>query len=140
MRRLREGGAKYVISFPVRDSRNAAVYQLVHASKSKQGLRTMKESMHAALNGSGLPEAVRAAIHYELEGNELEIVRELAHRFAGREVRWTEGNDRGKVETVKKYLLEETPIFPAQFARIKEELARAGCQTSTKPLIFTFSG
>jgi three-Cys-motif partner protein len=138
MRRLREGGAKYVISFPVRDSRNAAVYQLVHASKSKQGLRTMKESMHAALNGSGLPESVRESIHYELAGNEAEIVKELAVRYAGRKLRWTLDNDRGKVETVKKYLLEDTPIFPTQFEQIKKELARAGYQTSTKPLEFTF--
>jgi three-Cys-motif partner protein len=138
MRRLREGGARHVISFPVRDSRNAAVYQLVHASKSKQGLRTMKESMYAALNGSGLPEEVRASIHYELSGNEQEVVRELARRFAGRELRWTIDNDRGKVETVKKYLLEDTPIFPTQFGKIKAELVAAGFQTSTKPLTFKF--
>lgn len=138
MRRLREGGARHVISFPVRDSRNAAVYQLVHASKSRQGLRTMKESMYAALNGSGLPEDVRASISYELAGNEQEIVRELATRFAGKPVRWTLDNDRGKTETLKKYLLEETPIFPAQFGKIKAELGAAGFQTSTRPLIFTF--
>ena len=140
MKRLREGGAKYVISFPVRDSRNAAVYQLVHASKSKQGLRTMKEAMSAALNGSGLPESVRAAIHFELGGNERETVGELARRFAGRELRWTEGNDRGKVETVRKYLLEDTAIFPTQFTKIKDELVRAGYQTSAKPRIFKFPG
>lgn len=138
MRRLREGGAKHVVSFPVRDARNAAVYQLVHASKSKQGLRTMKESMYAALNGSGLPQDVRAAIHYELAGNEQEIVRELATRYTGREMRWTLENDRSKVETVKKYLLEDTPIFPTQFAAIKAELLAAGFQTSAKPLTFTF--
>jgi three-Cys-motif partner protein len=140
MRRLRESGAKYVVSFPVRDSRNAAVYQLVHASKSKQGLRTMKESMSAALNGSGLPDRVRAAIHYELAGNEREIVREVAERFAGRTLLWTQDKDRGRVETVKKYLLEETPIFPTQFARIKEELVKAGFQTLAKPLTFAFPG
>jgi hypothetical protein len=100
----------------------------------------MKEAMSAALNGSGLPETVRAAIHYELAGNEREIAGELARHFAGRELRWTEGNDRRKVETVKKYLLEETPIFPTQFGKIKEELVRAGYQTSAKPLMFKFPG
>lgn len=138
LRSLRNAGAKYVLSFPVRDSRNAAVYQLVHASKSKQGLRTMKESMQAALNSSSLPDEVREGIRYALRVSEREVVAGIRKEFAGQEVRWTVDNDRGGERTIRKYLLEETPTFPGQFEEIKKELVAAGFRTSSRPLAFRF--
>lgn len=138
LRRLREAGAKFVISFPVRDRRSSNVYQLVHGSKSKAGLRTMKESMQSALNGSSLPLEVREAISFELRGNEDAATEEIRAHFKGKEIRWTVGNNRGDEVTVKKYLLEETPIFPGQFETIKQALIDAGQCTQRRPLTFNF--
>lgn len=138
MRSLFESGAKYVLALPVRDSSSQRVYQLVYATKSKVGLRTMKEAMDSALRNTSLPDESRELMRAELCGNEETVVRELARHFAGRpEVRWTEENDR-KSDTVKRYLLEETAIFAMQFTAVKKRLKEAGFVAAKKPLTLRF--
>jgi three-Cys-motif partner protein len=116
MDRLREAGARYVVALPVRNAANAPIYQLVYATKSPVGLRTMKEAMHTGLNRSDLPDQARAAIRNELERPIQQVVDELLQEFSGRSVPWVGG--------VKQYLLEETLVFPWQFDVIKAELAK----------------
>jgi three-Cys-motif partner protein len=138
MRSLFESGAKYVLALPVRDASSQRVYQLVYATKSKVGLRTMKEAMDSALRNTSLPDESRELIRAELRGNEETVVRELARHFAGRpEVRWTEEKDR-KSDTVRRYLLEETAIFPMQFTEVQKRLKEAGFVAAKKPLTLRF--
>lgn len=132
MRSLLESGAKYVLALPVRDASSQRVYQLVYASKSPVGLRTMKEAMDSALRNTSLPDESKELMRAELRGNEDAVVRELARHFAGREVRWTEEKDRHS-DTVKRYLLERTAIFPMQFKAVRQRLEEAGFVTSKKP-------
>jgi three-Cys-motif partner protein len=137
-RRLQEAGALHVLSFPVRNRTNARVYQLVHGSKSKQGLRTMKESMSAALSLSDLPESARDAISFEVAIETSQVIEDVRQHFHGRTtVRWTQGKDRD-VDTIKRYLLEETPVFPTQLTEIREALATAGHIVSRRPVVFSF--
>lgn len=138
MRSLFESGARYVLALPVRDASSQRVYQLVYATKSKVGLRTMKEAMDSALRNTTLPDESRELIRAELRGNEEAVVRELARHFAGRQaVRWTEEKDRTS-DTVKRYLLEETAIFPMQFSAVQERLEQAGFVATKKPLTLRF--
>lgn len=138
MRRLLESGASYVLSLPVRDAANQRMYQLVYATKSAVGLRTMKEAMDSALRNAPLPDESVESMWAELRGNELAVVRELAGQFAGREVRWTEKKDRGDADTVKRYLLEQTAIFPMQFEAVKTRLEQEGYVVTKRPLMLRF--
>ncbi|HEU0013682.1 MAG TPA: three-Cys-motif partner protein TcmP [Longimicrobium sp.] len=137
MRRLFESGARYVLALPVRDASSQRVYQLVYATKSAVGLRTMKEAMDSALRHTTLPDESKELILAELRGNEDAAVRELARYFAGREVRWTEDKDR-KSDTVKRYLLEQTALFPMQFSKVQQCLAETGFVASKRPLTLRF--
>jgi three-Cys-motif partner protein len=136
-RRLMEAGAKHVLSFPVRNERSTRVYQLVHASKSRQGLRAMKEAMHAALNRSSLPEAARKAISFDVSVEIGPVLNDIREHFHGSTARWSQGNNR-EVDTVKRYLLEETPVFPNQLEEIRSALKETGTVVSRKPLVFSF--
>jgi len=138
MRRLNEAGATYVLSLPVRDESNQHVYQLVYATKSAVGLRTMKEAMDSALKNAPLPQEAVATMRAELRGNEGVAAREIARHFAGREVRWTEEANRGDADTVRRYLLEQTALFPMQFDAVKAELRDAGYVSLKRPLTFKF--
>jgi three-Cys-motif partner protein len=138
MEKLRESGAKYVLSLPIRDSSNARVYQLVHASKAKPAVRTMKESMSAALNGSSLPEKVRRTIQTELQLDRSKVIKEISEHFAGQTVRWTDDKGRGETASVRGFLLEDTPAFPWQFEEIKQSLIGAGLTAEKRPLSFSF--
>jgi three-Cys-motif partner protein len=138
MRGLRESGASHVLAFPVRDAANQRVYQLVYASKSATGLRTMKEEIASALRNAPLPKESIESISAELRGNEPAVVRELAIHFAGRDVRWTEERDRGEAATVKRYLLEQTAIFPMQFDAVKARLKDEGYLIANKPPTYRF--
>lgn len=138
MEALRAAGANYVLALPVRDASSQRVYQLVYATKSAVGLRTMKEAMDSALQNATLPEASKDLIRAELRGNEDAVVRELMRHFAGHAVRWTEGKDRAPLDTVKRYLLEQTAIFPMQCATVKERLQQAGLAVATRPLTIGF--
>jgi len=138
MERLRATGAKYVLSLPVRDTKNARVYQLVHASKSKAGVQAMKHAMSEALNSSSLPDGVKGAIQGELQLELDKVVREIAHRFSGREVEWTDGKDRGESDTIKRFLLEDTPAFPWHLQPIKKTLEGGGYRIKGKKIRFSF--
>jgi three-Cys-motif partner protein len=138
MHRLLESGAAYVLSLPVRDEANQRMYQLIYATKSAVGLRTMKEAMDSALRNAPLPEESVESMWAELRGNELTVVHQLAHHFAAREVRWTQGKDRGEADTVKRYLLEQTEIFPMQFDSVKARLEQDGYVSAKRPLTLRF--
>jgi three-Cys-motif partner protein len=138
MQRLREAGAQYVLSLPVRDVSNARMYQLVHASKAKPAVRTMKQAMSEALNGSSLPMEVRRNIQAELQLKCSTVVKEISDHFVRETVRWTIDKDRGEVRSVKRFLLEDTPAFPWQFEEIKQALIEAGLKVDSRPLAFRF--
>jgi three-Cys-motif partner protein len=137
MRCLVESGAKYVLALPVRDASSQRAYQLVYATKSPVGLRTMKEAMNSALRNTSLPDESKELMRAELRGNEDAVVRELASHFAGREVRWTQEKDR-RSDTVKRYLLERTAIFPMQFKAVQQRLDDGGYLAGKKPITLRF--
>ncbi len=138
MHALQDSGAEFVLALPVRDSSNQRVYQLVYATKSAVGLRTMKEAMDSALRNASLPSTSKESIWAELQGNEPAVVRQISRNFAGREVRWSEERDRGNVDTIKRYLLEQTAIFPMQFAAVKKRLQETVAVTRKLPLTLRF--
>lgn len=137
MRTLVESGAEYVLALPVRDASSQRVYQLVYATKSPVGLRTMKEAMDSALRNTSLPNESKELILAELRGNEDAVVRRLAGHFAGREVRWTGEKDR-RSDTIKRYLLEQTAIFPMQFSAVLQRLDEAGFVAGGRPITLRF--
>ncbi|HEX8453767.1 MAG TPA: three-Cys-motif partner protein TcmP [Longimicrobium sp.] len=137
MRTLVDAGARYVLALPVRDASSQRVYQLVYATKSAVGLRTMKEAMDSALRSTSLPDESTELIRAELRGNEDAVVRELSSHFAGCEVRWTEEKDR-RTDTVKRYLLEQTAIFPMQFPAVLQRLGEAGLVAGRRSITLRF--
>lgn len=138
MQKLQHAGARHVLAFPVRNNHNARVYQLVYATKSKAGLRAMKEAMHAALRTSSLPDEARQAIELELSLHVESIVSDVVHHFTGQVVRWTGDKNRGDVVSVRRFLLEDTPVFPNQFKAVRAALVDAGYAIEKQPLVFQF--
>lgn len=138
MARLREAGAEYVLRFPMRNEQNNQVYQLVYATKSAAGLRAMKEAMHRGLNSGRLPSVAADAIRDDLRLEVGDLVDMIRSRFAGEEVRWTENHDRGTADTVKRFLLEETPAFPWQFEEVKVALEEAGYRQDGRVIQYRF--
>lgn len=137
MDRLRAAGAEFVLRFPMRNEENNEVYQLVYASKSAVGLRAMKEAMHQGLNSRQLPRKVAEAIKEDLTVDTDGLLQRIPQRFSGR-VRWTKERDRGPTDTVKKFLLEETPAFPWQFEEVKRGLVARGYRRETRPITYEF--
>lgn len=136
METLIEAGAAHVLAVPMRGKKNQRTYQLVYASKSSVGLRTMKEEVERALNGAELPEESLAAIRLELCGNEESAGAQVAAHFADRVVPWSV-QDR-KADTVRRYLLEHTAIFPMQCAAVRKRFSDLYPVVSKKPLTFRF--
>lgn len=118
MRRLQAAGAQYVISLPVRKATNSPAYQLVFATKSAVGMRTMKEAMHTGISRSGLPVEVKDAIVSAMKFNVEQLLDEVRRHFAGQEVRWS----LDYTPSVRRYLLEETVVFPWQLSEVQAGL------------------
>lgn len=133
---LRDAGARYVMALPVRNSENDRMYQLVHASKSAQGFRTMKEAMASALNRSRLPEHVRESITLDLNVEIDAVVSQVVQHFEGKTVLWTDSKNK-HTRTVRNYCLEETPAFRSHLADVKQRLSDVWT-ASKKPLTFRF--
>lgn len=133
---LKTCGARYVLSFPVRNERNHRVYRLLYATRSAKGLKTMKEAMSASLGQSALPEKVRARISVPLRVDVERIVDQVAAHFAGRTVEWR--TERGGPTGIWTYALEETEIFPAQRQEFRDALIRRFPPDERSPLTISF--
>lgn len=136
MRLLASAGARYVIALPIRDSRNKRAYQLVHASKSEQGFRAMKEAMSSALKRSDLPPEVLESITIDTATDLDAAVSAVYDHFRGETVRWSEGTSR-KANTVRNFLLNRTPVFPHELDTVRAKLGEIYV-VQKKPLTYKF--
>jgi three-Cys-motif partner protein len=133
---LAEAGARYVLPFPVRNEGNREVYHLVYATQSSKGFATMKTVMSTAVNQVDLPHDVTGMITVQLRVDVARVADEIARRFAGRVVAWTDADERPT--SAWWYAMEETMIFPRQKDELLQELKRRFDAVSSRPLMFRF--
>jgi three-Cys-motif partner protein len=118
---LMRAGARHVITVPMRNDEGRRVYALVHASKSRYGLVTMKECVSTGLNREELSAAARNAIRSDLSIDASRLVDALQQQFAGSSIPWA-----GEQHGLKALLLGHTPLFHFQAAEVKTELKSRG--------------
>jgi three-Cys-motif partner protein len=119
---LVDAGAKYLQVIPMRDAQGHFKYTLVHASKSVAAVTTMKEAVSSGLNRDELSLKMRERIREDLYFPMHLVHAALAKRFAGAEVRWS----GDALESARRYLLEETPMFNFQGEEVRKNLKERG--------------
>lgn len=121
---LLKAGAEHVLAVPMRAADGPRVYALVYASKSLKGLVTMKECVSFGLRSNNLPTEVSDRIRAELRSPVLLTVQTLEHNFPGRTIRWRD--DASGAESVRRFVLEDTPMFDFQLEELQGALIDAG--------------
>lgn len=120
-RRLVKSGAQHVLTVPMRNDAGQRVYALVHASKSRVGLMTMKECVSAGLRRGVLADNARTAIMADLGVDTRLIVENLSRELAGVTVPWAD-EQRG----LRSLLLAHSPLFHFQADELKSALKSRG--------------
>jgi three-Cys-motif partner protein len=127
VQRLFASGAGYVLVVPMRGASGAHKYCLVHASKSLKGFTTMKEVVSQSLNKGGLTDEMRERIRADLSVSLDDLLEALRSHFSTRTIRWSD--QQVGVESVRRFLLENTDVFNFQCDEIKRALRRRGWLT-----------
>jgi hypothetical protein len=144
LRRLLASGAQHLLTIPIRNVDGAYVYTLVHASKSLKGFTVMKEAVSSGLRSGTLPQGICDQIRRDLSASVPVTIAALEQRFAGQTVRWTLPRG-GKGDSVRRFVLETTPIFDFQLEELQEALVNRGLIPLGKtgkprmPILVTFA-
>jgi three-Cys-motif partner protein len=115
------GGARNILTVPMRNDLGRHVYALVHASKSIAGLIAMKESVSTGLRSHLLSEPARAAMRRDLAVDIPSLVDVIQRQLASLTVFWAEKNTG-----LRDLLLAHTGLFQFQMDEMKAELRQRG--------------
>jgi three-Cys-motif partner protein len=138
MRRLAASGARYVLAIPMRNNLRRRVYSLVHASKSAAGFVAMKEAVNSGLRRDELSAEVCRLIQQDLSVETGEVMEQVRLAFAGSTLPWSAESSDHEI-TVRRFVLERTPMFPFQLDELKAALKAAGyLQRFDRKLTCTF--
>lgn len=121
--RLRAWGASYVLPIPVVDATGVHAYTLIHATKSPKGYAAMKEAVTHTLAHSPLPDLIGERMRGMVASDLSFVEATVRVNFSGKKVRWAKDATNPRVQSVRTFLLEETPAFPFEFNAIKARLA-----------------
>jgi len=137
--KLRQAGAAHLLYIPIRDAKGVHKHFLIYATKSRMGLRAMKDAVSEGLNRKDLAPVMRDRIRDDLRVPLHAVLDQLSAKFAGQTVRWTDkkGKDAG---TVRGYLLAETDVFTFQCPDIHDALKSASVLSRRKVDICDFRG
>jgi three-Cys-motif partner protein len=122
---LEASGGVYSTTIPVRAETGEPVYTLLHASRHREGRKTMKEAVEWALNHCELPASAVAEIRKDLCIDLDRLEQHMAARWAGRQAEWS--------TEVRDYLLRETDVFGSQLAELKRRLQVAARFVPARP-------
>lgn len=123
-RLLMDCGATRVLEIPMLNEDGYKVYSLIHATKSGNGYATMKAAVCYALRNSPLPAEVAAQMQESLRVDLSPIVTMLRTRFAERRVHWAVDKLDKERTSLKKVVLEDSPMFPSQVPELQTALKR----------------
>lgn len=114
---LEELGAKRVLPMPILDGGGNLKYHLIYATKSGRGYEVMKDAVERGLNEGlvGKEEHMRLGATISIH----EVERLVMGHFAGRDVLWSA---EGSGETVRSYVLQDTPASIRQVSELKERI------------------
>ena len=118
-------GARHIVFLPMRGERGEHKYFLVHASKSRAGLRAMKEAVTTGLRTDYFSATMIEAIKDDLRLPLPQARHRIQLRFGGQTVRWTE-DEQSTDASVKGFLLDGTEVFDFQVPEIKDALKAWG--------------
>ena len=118
---LLRAGARFVLAVPMRNDAGQRVYELVHASKSRAGLITMKECVSSGLRKSSISTSARDRIVADLSVDVHRLVQALQTAFAGRSIPWA-----ARPDGLKLLVLGHTALFHFQLVDLKSALKQAG--------------
>lgn len=119
---LRTCGASHVLDIPIFNQDREHVYTLIHATKSEHGYRTMKEAVAWALKNAPLSAGVVEGMRMEMSVPLEPVVEMLVERLAGQTVRWAEDPDHKQAFSLKRYVLNETPVPYFQLGALEAAL------------------
>ncbi len=130
-RNLLTAGARFVQITPMRDGAGSKKYVLVHASKSSSAFVAMKESVSTSLNAAEqLDSAMCARIREDVRVEVAGVVEKIHRQFGGSERHWSKRagvkGKRAEQGSVRRFVLETTPIYPFQMQEVKTQLKRRG--------------
>jgi hypothetical protein len=132
---LRDFGARYTTRIPVWNASGQREYTLVHASKHREGRKTMKQAVQAALNKECLPDRAKAHALLDMQTDLEPIVSLLWEKFEGKEVHWAEGYN----PSIRDFVLQETDICHPQLPALEARLAGLRVPGTGREKIFRFT-
>lgn len=122
---LLDAGGRHPTVVYMRSETGGHKYCLVHISKSLSGYTAMKEAVSSGLSREDLSVDMRLRMREDLRVPMAEVVARVQERFGGRAVRWSAEKGQ-EIETVKRFLLEETDVFDFQCPEIKAGMKDRG--------------
>lgn len=132
---LRAWGATHVLSFSVMDERDEHKYYLIHAATNGLATKKLKEAIYTAMRRRASEPGVQTNMLYVTSVDTSEMVEALHRHFAGRTVRWQNGNEP---DTVREYLLRETSALNSDLPAIQQALDAAGWRGEGRAARYAF--
>lgn len=138
--RLKRWGATHVLQIPIVDETGARAYTLIHACKSPKAYTAMKEAVTYALKDekSPLPEVVVARMKRLVQSDLSVAERAVLRRFRSSQARWAEDPNIRNAPSVRRFLLEDTTVYPFELPELKERLKRL--RLPGKSIVYSFPG
>ena len=145
LRRLMPERKLFILRFSVDTDEGRHKYFLIHVSQNKRAFAAMKDAMHRTRNQRKTREdGVGALIETLDTTTNIRVVADtIVERFAGRTVRWT--MDADDSDTVKRFAIDETPLWMHECDALKDELLSRGLThlndkgKPKSPLTFAFA-
>lgn len=120
---LASTGARYTTIVPIWDAECQLDANLVHASRSPYGRSTLKVEVERALRKCPLPEKAKDLIRLDVRVSLEDVTACARDEFSGQTVRWAE---QGADPSVRRFVLQETDIFPCQLAELQRRWRELG--------------
>lgn len=130
---LHKWKATHVLPFSVVDEAEQHRYYLIHAATHGMATEKFKDAIRRAMNRRAEDSASQTSMLYVSAINARECLEAIQRHFAGQTVRWQNEKD---LETIRSFLLRETPALHSDLPRVRGALKQQGWQTSSRPATY----
>lgn len=120
---LHKWSATHVLPFSVVDEAEQHRYYLIHAATHGMATEKFKDAIRTAMNRRAADAASQTSMLYVSAISTRECVAAVHGRFAGKTVRWQNGDDS---ETIRTFLLRETAALHSDLRQVQDALDRTG--------------
>jgi hypothetical protein len=135
---LHDARARFVLQIPIRTASNRHLYHLFHATRSAHGYVAMKEAVDYAFKHGPIAGSAAAVMRFLVHSDMNAIERRVMEVFAGKTVHWTGDKLDKAVPSLRRFVLEETPVFPSELPALKARLAAFRDPGFRRTLVYSF--